>query len=44
MAGIKGRHIKGPADVKSAVGDAVRYILETGKSFVLEIKTVGLSA
>jgi benzoylformate decarboxylase len=44
MAGIEGRHIEGPADVESAVGDAVRYVLETGKSFVLEIKTVGLSA
>ncbi|EAQ84253.1 hypothetical protein CHGG_10657 [Chaetomium globosum CBS 148.51] len=44
MAGIEGKHIERPHEVNWAVGEAVRYVLETGKSFVLEIKTVGLSS
>ena len=44
MAGIEGTHVGSPADVEPAVGYAIRYVLETGKSFVLEISTVGLSA
>ena len=44
MAGIEGKRIEHPAEVQPAVSDAVRYVLETGKSFVLEIKTVGLSS
>lgn len=44
MAGIEGKHIEHPAEVEPAVCDAVDYVLQTGKSFVLEIKTVGLSS
>ncbi|KAK6211334.1 hypothetical protein QIS74_04978 [Colletotrichum tabaci] len=44
MAGIEGKHIEHPAEVEPAVCDAIRYVLETGKSFVLEVKTVGLSS
>ncbi|KAH6612283.1 thiamine pyrophosphate enzyme, N-terminal TPP binding domain-containing protein [Chaetomium sp. MPI-SDFR-AT-0129] len=44
MAGIEGRHIAHPDEVGPAVAAAVRHVLETGKSFVLEIKTVGLSS
>jgi benzoylformate decarboxylase len=44
MAGIEGTHVGSPADVEPAVGYAIRYVLETGKSFVLEISTAGLSA